>query len=144
MKRIILGPVCFAFLALVIVSCKKEKAPEQQTDPTPTVANISGIYKIAKITLKNIASGEEQEQSYPDCKKDDELNFNSSMVFNYVDAGTVCTNPGDWTGAWALPNTTTIEIDGSPSAIVKFTGTNLNLSAEFDEYTSVVTYLVKK
>jgi hypothetical protein len=143
MKKIILGFSIFAFLALVIVSCKKD-TQQPAADPTPTVDNISGSYTIAKITLKNIPTGQEQEQSYPDCKKDDELHFNSTMVFNYVDAGVVCQSPGDWTGVWALTNSTTLEIDGSPATIIKFNGTNLNLSAYYDDNNSVITYLLKK
>src|SRR6266498_5198894 len=119
MKKILSGLAFFAFLALVIVSCKKDHA-QQQPDPTPTVDNISGSYTIAKITLKNIPTGQEVEQTYPDCKKDDELQFNSTLVFNYVDAGVVCQSPGDWSGVWALTSSSTLEIDGSPSTIVKF------------------------
>jgi hypothetical protein len=144
MKKIISGLAAFAFLALIVFSCKKEKTDEGVKDITPTVANVSGSYTISKITLKNIPTGQEQEQTYPDCKKDDQLNFNADMTFNYVDAGIVCQYPGDWTGIWALPTSSTLETDGSPSTIIKFNGTELNLSAEFDENNSVITYLVKK
>jgi len=142
MKKIILA-FSFFFLAFAILSCKKDHA-EPAGDPTPTVNNISGSYTIAKITLKNNASGLEAEQVYPDCKKDDELHFNSNMIFNYVDAGTACASPGDWSGVWALPTSSTIEIDGAPSTIVKFTGTNLNLSTYYDDENSIITYLLKK
>jgi hypothetical protein len=144
MKKIILAFSFFTFLAFAIISCKKDHTPAQQPDPTPTVANISGDYTIAKITLKNTPTGQEVEQTYPDCKKDDELHFSANMVFNYVDAGTVCQSPGDWSGAWALPNSTTLEIDGSPATIIKFNGTNLNLSAYYDDTNTLITYLVKK
>ena len=143
MKKIIAGLSLFLFLVLAVVSCKKDH-PQEQTDPTPTVQNISGSYTIAKITVKNIASGLEEQQAYPDCKKDDELHFNSNMIFNYVDAGTACTSPGDWNGVWALPTSSILEIDGSPSAIIKFNGTNLNLSTYYDDENSLITYLVKK
>ena len=143
MKKIILAFSFFAFLAFAVVSCKKDHT-QPQTDPVPTVANVSGSYTIAKITIKNNASGQEVEQTYPDCKKDDELHFNANMVFDYVDAGSVCLSPGDWSGTWALPNSTTLEIDGSPATIVKFNGTNLNLSAYYDDTNTLITYLVKK
>ena len=144
MKKTIFGFSLFAFLALAIVSCKKDHTEQPPADPVPTVANVSGNYTVAKITLKDNATGQEVVQTYPDCKKDDELHFNSNMVFNYVDAGTVCQSPGDWTGAWALPSSTVLEIDGSPATIIKFNGTNLNLLAYYDDTNSLITYLVKK
>jgi hypothetical protein len=141
MKKIILSFSFFAFLALTIVSCKKDHSG--LTDITPTVDNLSGHYATAKITLKNNATGQEQEQTYPDCKKDDQLDFNHDMTFNYVDAGIVCQYPGDWSGVWALTDPSTLQIDGSPATIIKFNGTNLNLSAYYDDTNSLITYLVK-
>jgi len=142
MKKTILALATLAFLALVIVSCKKSDAVPK--DPTPTVSNLSGSYTIAKITLKNNISGQETEQIYPDCKKDDQLNFNPDMSFNYVDAGLVCQSPGDWSGVWSLPSSTTLDIDGASSTIIKFNGTNLNLSDEYDADNTLITYLVRK
>jgi hypothetical protein len=143
MKKPILASACLALLALVIVSCKKNDVAAPK-DPTPTVSNLSGSYTIAKITLKNNISGVETEQSYPDCKKDDELHFNSDLIFNYVDAGVVCQSPGDWSGVWSLPSSTTLDIDGATSTIIKFNGTNLNLSDEYDTDNTLITYLVRK
>jgi len=86
----------------------------------------------------------ETEKSYPDCKKDDELHFNSDLIFNYVDAGLVCQSPGDWSGVWSLPSPTTLDIDGATSTIIKFNVTNLNLSDEYDADNTLITYLVRK
>ena len=143
MKKHIHATACCLLVTLVIISCKKNSEPVSPKDPTPTVGNVSGTYAIAKITLKENATGQEQEQIYPDCKKDDELRFSLDMTFNYIDAGTVCQTPGDWNGAWDLPNSTTLEIDGSPSTIIKFNGTNLNLSSVYDDTHALVTYLVR-
>jgi hypothetical protein len=142
MKKIIIAMSAFALLAFMFISCKKSK--EAAPTVTPTVTTISGSYAISKVTLKNNATGQEQVQSYPDCKKDDQENFNSDLTFNYVDAGVVCQTPGDWSGAWGLTNSSTIEIDGSPFTIVLFDGTNLNLSTDFDADNKVITYLIKK
>jgi len=143
MKKTILVLASLALLALVIVSCKKSDTVPPK-DPTPTVSNLSGSYTIAKITLKNNISGVETEQSYPDFKKDDELHFNSDLIFNYVDAGLVCQSPGDWSGVWSLPSPTTLDIDGATSTIIKFNVTNLNLSDEYDADNTLITYLVRK
>ena len=141
MKKLI-SPLAFLIL-LALGSCKKN-AVVVAKDPTPTVSNVSGSYTIAKITLKNNATGQETEQVYDECKRDDQLNFNLDLTFNYVDAGIVCQSPGDWNGAWALPNSTTLSIDGSTSTIIKFTGTNLNLSDAYDADNTLITYLVRK
>jgi hypothetical protein len=141
MKKHVYTLASCIFLAFVIISCKKNN--DQPKDPVPTVQNVSGSYTIAKITLKDNTTSQEQVQTYPDCKKDDELRFNLDMSFNYVDAGVICQTPGDWSGVWALTNSTTLSIDGSPSTIIKFDGTNLDLSSVYDDTHSLITYLVR-
>jgi len=141
MKKVLLA---ISFVSLVFVSCKKDN--DEPNDVTPTVQNVSGSYKMAKVTTK-ASGGAEQDVTtmfFDACERDDVYKFNTNLTYNYQDVGTVCSPDGSFDGTWDLLNTTTIDIDGSSATIVKFNGTNLNVSYDLGSGQSMIFYFVKQ
>jgi len=125
------GLFALSLVAVLFTACKKDKN-EEPADITPTVANLTGSYKLVKLTMTAPGATEQDyTSSMNDCEKDDQWKLNSDMSFNYIDAGTQCSTSGSYDSDWTLTNTTTITIDGAPYTIRKFNGTALELTESF-------------
>jgi len=133
-----------AFSSLLIIACKKDHNELQ--DITPTVQTLSGSYKMAKITAR-VSGGPEQDitNNYLSaCQKDDVHKLNSNLTYDYMDAGTVCSSDGSYSGVWSLPSSTSIIIDGETASILKFNGSNLNISYDLGSGNALLYYLIKQ
>lgn len=99
MKKKLLFAICIS--TLVFQSCNKD---ESETCPT-SIASVSGTYKLTGLVYKS-ASAQEADWfangTVQACKKDDLYVLASNGDFNIQDAGTVCSNPGDYAGIWTL------------------------------------------
>jgi hypothetical protein len=109
-----------AFFALG--SCKKKK------DACVTNATtVSGTYLLTSMKYKQTSGSADVEMIdilLDACEKDDLYILLSSGVFNYQDAGTVCSPAGSYTSTWSLSGNT-LTIDGEPGTIQSFDCTNL-------------------
>ena len=117
MKKIFL----FSFVVgMMLSSCKKKK------DVCVTnMASVTGTYKLTSLRYKP-SGGTETEiiSSLPDCKRDDRYVLNANGVYNYQDAGTVCSPNGSFNGDWTLTGNT-INIEGRVGTIQSFDCTTL-------------------
>jgi len=87
-----------SMVSLLFAACKKND--KEAPDITPTIQNVAGSYKLAKITVK-VGSNPEQDvtSSYQEtCERDDINKFNTDLTYNYIDAGTVCSPDGSYDG----------------------------------------------
>jgi len=126
---------------LFLTSCQKEQSDDAPDTSTPTVANLSGSYKISKITVIN--SGIETDVTgFTDaCLRDDIYKLNADMSFEIVDAGVQCSPPGNTKSTWSLTNSTTIVIAGNSGTIRKFDGKNLEVSGTINGASGVIYYV---
>lgn len=139
MKRTIFA---LATMLLLVTSCKKDKKDSSEV----TVANLSGSYKISKITA---LVGSNPETDVTDvlldaCDKDDIIKLNSNMTLQWEDRGVQCSPPNTYSDTWSLPNNTTIVIEGEQGTIRKFDGTNLEVSIPYQGTGYIITYYVKQ
>ncbi len=94
--------VILIFIILVLTSCKK-KADEVPPTCELTVTGLIGLYKISKLELNTGSGFSDVTNVYlTACEKDDTYNFKTNGVFEYVDAGTVCSPNGSGTGTWSV------------------------------------------
>jgi hypothetical protein len=125
MKRII---VSLSVLSLLTFSsCKKDKDDE---NVTPTVANLSGTYKITAVTLEgeNIFNNSDANKNYYEvCERDNEYKLNTDMTVEVIDAGTVCNPDVSGVGDWSLSGNE-ITVGNETSTITSFNGKKLVLS----------------
>ena len=133
-----------AVSSLFIISCKKDHNEPQ--DITPTVQNVSGSYTIAKLTMQSTGTPEQDVTTsfLTSCERDDIYKLNADMSYDYMDAGTACSPDGSFSSNWDLPSATTITIDAQTATILKFNGTNLNVSYDMGSGSSMIFYLVKQ
>ena len=110
-------------IALVLVSCKKDK---KETCVTST-ASITGNYKISTARYKQSSSSSEIDYFalLDACEKDDVFAFAANGIFNYQDAGVVCSPNGSYSGTWSLSGTTALNLDGDPATIQSFDCSNM-------------------
>lgn len=136
--------IAFSALTLVFTACKKDK-DDVPADVTPTQQNLVGTYTLAKITISTNGSAEQDvtAQMTEACERDDQQKLNADLTYNYVDAGTVCSPSGSYSGDWSLINSTTIEIDGYPMTIRRFNGQTIELTESFMGST-YITYMNKQ
>lgn len=108
-------------LALVFVSCKKEK--DEAAAEIITMQSLAGTYTLGSVTMK-VAGGTEEnitDATMEPCEKDDKLTLNANGSFTNADAGTACDPTTDATGTWSLTsNNTKIVMDGEESTIQSF------------------------
>ena len=142
MKKILFGVVALAVLTLN--SCKKDD--DEPANITPTTANLSGSYKLAKITAQSGTNPEVDitNSVMPACEKDDVTTLNANGTYTIVDAGTQCSPAGGDSGTWSLVKSTTLSLDGSNVTIIRFNGTNLDLSESDPSFGTIRTYMVKQ
>ncbi|HEX7845642.1 MAG TPA: hypothetical protein VF476_07530 [Chitinophagaceae bacterium] len=98
-------------LVLLISSCKKGNDNEQCD---VTIATVSGTYKLTALKYKATTSSQEEnwyQQVVENCKKDDLYILSANGDFAIQDAGTVCGQNGDYSGAWTLQDNF-IDMDG--------------------------------
>lgn len=120
---------------LLISSCKKDD-DDDNNDPTAiTKENLSANYKmvagVGKLGLLEI-DVMNNDQFFPACQRDDIISLKQDFTYSTTDAGVVCTPSSTEEGVWALPNTSTIIIDGETFTIISFTGTELKIGYKED------------
>ena len=116
-------------LALVLVSCKKDK-DEAAADPI-TMQSLAGTYTLGSVTMKVSGGAEENitDATMEPCEKDDRMTLNANGAFSNEDAGTACDPSTAATGTWSLAsNNTKIVVDGEESTIQSFTNGVLKIS----------------
>ena len=140
MKKSILA---LSVVSILFTACKKDK--DEPAAVTPTVENLSGSYKLDKITAKAGTSAESPvtDEWVDACQKDDIQKLNANLSYEYQDAGTACDPSGSYSGSWKLNSATSIELDGDSYAIRKFNGKSLELTEDFGGAT-IIFYMVKQ
>ncbi len=111
-----LGLLIIATLAFA--SCKKK---DKVSNCDLTEANLVGSYKLVSIKYKPSPASAEIDGTFllDPCELDDITTFSANHTFAYVDAGTQCSTPGDYSGTWSL-NGSTLDFDGRSPTIVAF------------------------
>jgi hypothetical protein len=143
MKKILMGIIALSMLT--VTACKKDD--KEPANVTPTTANLSGSYKISKVTAMPSGSTTETDVTnswLQACEKDDVITLASNGTYTVTDAGTTCSPSSADTGTWSLVNSTTINLDGSNYTINRFNGTNLDVSISDPSFGTVKQYLVKQ
>jgi hypothetical protein len=122
---------------LLISSCKKDD--DDNNDPTAiTKENLSANYKmvsgVGKLGLLEI-DVMNNDDFFDACQRDDIITLKQDFTYTTTDAGVTCTPSTTEDGVWALPNTSTIIIDGETFTILSFNGTELKIG--YKENTSL-------
>ena len=119
-------PLVLLILSLAsLSSCKKDK----DESVAITIQTISGAYKLVALTTQiNNMPEEDGMQNMEDCQKDDIINFRTDKTYTYTDAGLQCAVPGNDSGNWDLPNTTTFVLAGVSWVLEAFDGRTLKIS----------------
>jgi len=107
-------------LLLVFVSCKKSS----NKNSSITIANISGTYKLSALIWVSGGLTFNVYDSLPACEKDNEIQLNTDLSANYIDAGITCNPPENSTGNWYL-SADSLYLNTTPSKIKSFDGTTL-------------------
>jgi hypothetical protein len=130
MKKTILFSL---LLAAVLVSCKKK-----DNNCEASTATIMGKYKVTSVLYKLTPASTEIDGSgvyfIDDCQKDDILEFAANGVYNYTDAGTVCTPDGSYSSTWSF-NNGILTVDGHAAQLDGFNCTSMIFSS-FNEVVS--------
>lgn len=140
MRKILL---CVSAAVMLLTACNKDE-DEEPANVTPTVANLSGSYKITASTANGVNVFDNSNAAmnfYEPCMRDDVYTLVSNGTYTLTDAGTQCNPPTTDTGTWALTNTTTLNIDGADWTINSFNGTKLVVSMTFQGATFQETYV---
>ena len=112
-------------LASVLFSCKKDKDGDGGGNKI-TKEKISGSYRLVSMMYKSGTSAPMDLMDYFDaCEKDDITTLHNNNTYTVADAGAKCNPPGDDSGTWDLPNTTSIIIDGDTYTLKSFDGDKL-------------------
>jgi len=150
MKKQLIPVLAVIIILFVVVSCQKT-VDDFGTTGNPalahTVANISGTYALTALTWTYLGTSISVYDSLDACKKDDLYTFNTDMTLDLIDAGTVCTPPGDGTEPWLLRNDSIFLGASTNGAKIKsFDGTTLVLTGvpPSDPGVNAVTTFVKK
>ena len=122
-KNLILTAITAVTLSFVFYACKKDKGEAV----SPTKENLTGTYKL--ISLKAKIAGTTQEVDgmatfIEPCQKDDLYKLNADLSFQYVDAGVICDEPGDYESEWSVSNNV-VSFDVWNMTVVKFDGKTL-------------------
>jgi len=110
-------------LLALLSSCDKNDDDDNK-EITPTVANLSGSYKVTAASA-NI-SGQTfnlltNEMYFDNCQKDDLYVLNSNLSYEVKDQGTQCSPSSNDTGTWSL-NGNKLAIDGDEATIKSWNG----------------------
>ncbi len=123
--------IAIAMAIVTIFGCSKSDSGGGNPSDV-TTANVSGSYKLTSIVLSIPPAPPIDYTDSVDviavCQRDDIYKLNTDLTYNYIDAGTQCSPPGDGTGSWKLIGTTKIVIDSDTADINSFTGTVLKIS----------------
>jgi len=127
-KELGYGIAFLLVFGLIVSSCSKSKS----SNVTPTTTNLLGSYKLTAETGKP-ENGAQYNlfDSLNACEKDDILQFSTDSVYNYVDAGIVCSPSGDHVGTWDLVSSNSLILDGFSTYTIK----------SFDNKTLVLTFI---
>ena len=122
-------PLMMLIISLATLSsCKKDK-------DEPVVASlqtVSGSYKMGAFTYKYGTDPEEDMLLLFDaCERDDVPTLKTDKTYISNDVGVVCTPPGDYTGDWDVPNSTTFVLDSEQWVIDSFDGKVLKISQSY-------------
>ena len=116
-------------IAFSFFSCKKNE--NKNSTCTSDAASISGSYKITAYTYKASATSPEVDYYntlFPDaCDRDNVLRFDVNGTYKLIDAGMVCSPPGDDNGTWTVSGNT-MTVDGEATGIKSFDCKTLILS----------------
>ena len=114
-------------VAGLLAACSKK---DEDYKISATKENLVGKYKLTALTDQaGSAAPQDVLSTLESCEKDDRIQLNADLTYNYLDEGTKCTPKGDDNGAWAYLSTTQISIDGDVSTIKSFDGNTLILTS---------------
>lgn len=120
-------------ITAVLFSCKKK-----DNNCEASTATIVGKYKVTSVLYKLTPASTEIDGSgvyfIDDCQKDDILEFAANGVYNYTDAGTVCTPDGSYSSTWSF-NNGILTVDGHAAQLDGFNCTSMIFSS-FNEVVS--------
>lgn len=113
-----------AFTVLIITSCHKSNNDNNAI----TTQKLTGSYKVADVVVTNGTLTGDFYDSIDVCERDDLFEFNKDSLFDYADAGTVCSPDGSFQTTWSLTGNT-LTVNGLFNATVKsLTTTTLVIS----------------
>ena len=113
-------------LASVLYSCKKDKDGDGGGGNKITKDKIAGSYRLVSMMYKSGTNPAMELLDYFDaCEKDDITTLKTNNTYTVSDAGTQCSPPGDDSGTWDLPNTSSIIFDGETYTLKSFDGDKL-------------------
>ena len=100
---------------LTFISCDKDD------DCETTSAQVAGTYRLTSAKYKQTPTSGEVDLLVllDNCEKDDQQVLNANGTYQYVDAGTICSPNGSYSGNWSL-NGNTLIIDGETSTVTSF------------------------
>jgi hypothetical protein len=124
MKKTILFGV---LITAVLFSCKKK-----DNNCEASTASITGKYKISSVKYKQTSSSPEVDGSSliysDDCEKDDVFEFAANGIFNYIDAGVICSSNGSYSDTWSY-SSSNLSFDGDSYPIESFSCNSMVISA---------------
>lgn len=87
-------------ILLLLSSCKKDS----KSECTPSLASVSGTYKLTALKYKAGTSATEQDYLLmrDDCENDDLIILNANGTYQYQDAGISCSPDGNDNGTWGI------------------------------------------
>lgn len=142
MKKTILA---LSVVALMFTACKKDE--DAPANVTPTVTNLPGTYIITAATVSsggtsvNVFNNSDASMNWFEaCDRDDQYKLNANMSYDVVDAGTACSPDNSYSGTWALPSSTSIDIDGNIGTIQSYNGKTLVVTEDYGGAIYTVTY----
>jgi hypothetical protein len=126
-----------AIAALALSSCKKDNGDEQKAI---TKESIIGDYKITSVIIKNGTTEVDVfNNSNPDfnwyeaCKKDDLFKLKASDVFEYMDAGTVCSGDQSYTDSWSLTGNAIMVGEEASGTVSSLTSKQMVISSSYTQ-----------
>jgi hypothetical protein len=144
MYRVFLSVAAIAFFA-VTYSCKKSNdAPSSAR----TVQNFSGFYNYKGLTYTSGSVTINAFDSLTACEKDNMLQFNTNLTYNFIDTGVVCLPSESGSGNWNLSaKGDSLILDSEPAYIQSWDGKTLVVVATVQSAPTLITAtttLVKK
>lgn len=95
-------------IGITVSSCQKERG--NNNDCGISMNNLAGTYKLTSLKYKASASAPEQDYMifFDACEKDDLIKLKANGTYDHVDAGSVCSPDGNYSGTWSLTGNTLI------------------------------------
>jgi len=96
-------------IILFAAACSKSSSTNSSAI---TKENLAGTYTLTSLTasIPGLPPQDVLDSLLTPCQRDDQYKLNTDFTFNYIDAGTKCSPPGDYNSTWALIGTTKIVI----------------------------------